>query len=1227
MPPILPIPELPREIRDAANRGKLAIFVGAGVSRIMGCQGWGDLAVALLSACFEHGYINFEEKQRLSNEPDHRKTLTICKELMSRPGRDENLFYEFLDKALQPNDERANKYPMYEELDGFGAVSVTTNADDLFDRLFEDSAIVYRPLNFPKAPDGPTKLYHLHGSRKDWDSVVFTLRDCIQLYKNQNIQSFLRDLFTNYTVLIVGYGLEEIQLLEYVITSLKEKDVIQHYMLFPMYSGDENILEFELTYYKELGIGVVPYDIKTDGYDQLYEVLRVWRQQINLLTSTRINARELIDQTVSSNYDQSRAEGIFQLIKNDKSLEDYFFQKVSGADWLNEIRARNYFDPALNPEPVEVPDNPGSFTVPHWNVLGYLEKVASESNKDDEEVLDALMEIVRSISDYRAGDGRRIQNYGTDWAITKILGKVPSASLEMKDFDRIAVFLDSDWRTDMTGPEIGISLLPKVLSYGNPEFAAKLFSVALGYKWETRSGSEEAAPLIDKFWLGQLLEKHLSSVSKIVPIEVAGHVIGTINEIIEHEEWSFTVIGISSIEDLPLDGHFRSYERFLARVLRDCLLSAAEIAVEQAKPIVSSLLESDHDFFRRVALHVIDKNWDKFNQEFWSKPKDELFDRETLGRELRELSSHNFDSFTSEQKTTWLDWIHQGPEIDPDDVFDIQEDRDRYMARWRLRWLSPLREFDNERIRLLLEESTQTLGVPLMDVDESDSAGFTLTHVVSGFPRIAEELSQMTTSEIVERLRETPESQQLMDQYDLNRGLQNTVESDPHRFANDLSKFAPLNGNYQLAVLTGLVNAWKEGRSFEWSPVFNYCIASLSGDEFWQGFADDVVKQQIVSQIADLITEGTRDDHHAYGDSHFAVTETLIHIMLERIPSRIEEFSDLDIAALNSPLGRAFTAAVNYSLRLARINNAGPESPRWIGAVREEFVRRLDRTSEPTVDFHYAVGKYLGQFYYLDRDWVVGNIEKILPKGEEEFWKAAFSGYLVSPHFYTEFYDLLNAESHYKKALETTLDERNKKERLVHHLGFAYLQGREQLDDPNGSFYKMVEPWESSTIQEIIRFFWMRQGEVGADEEERVLEFWNKLAGHYRQKQDLTPEDKGVLSNSSKLSVFLKEIGTEPLSWLILSAPYVDLGHDTPTLITHLDRLADTSPEEVAKVYIVMLEHNVFPNYEMAHVLSAVEKLYAAGYQDEANSICNLYLDRGFENLMDLFRKYNPDGR
>ena len=44
MPPILPIPELTADMRGAANGGKPAVFAGAGVSRVMGCQGWEGLA-------------------------------------------------------------------------------------------------------------------------------------------------------------------------------------------------------------------------------------------------------------------------------------------------------------------------------------------------------------------------------------------------------------------------------------------------------------------------------------------------------------------------------------------------------------------------------------------------------------------------------------------------------------------------------------------------------------------------------------------------------------------------------------------------------------------------------------------------------------------------------------------------------------------------------------------------------------------------------------------------------------------------------------------------------------------------------------------------------------------------------------------------------------------------------------------------------------------------------
>jgi hypothetical protein len=42
------IPEVPGEVRDAVNNGTLAVFIGAGVSRLVGCEGWDTLARNLI---------------------------------------------------------------------------------------------------------------------------------------------------------------------------------------------------------------------------------------------------------------------------------------------------------------------------------------------------------------------------------------------------------------------------------------------------------------------------------------------------------------------------------------------------------------------------------------------------------------------------------------------------------------------------------------------------------------------------------------------------------------------------------------------------------------------------------------------------------------------------------------------------------------------------------------------------------------------------------------------------------------------------------------------------------------------------------------------------------------------------------------------------------------------------------------------------------------------------
>jgi hypothetical protein len=63
------MPSLPDGIKEAVNKEELAVFVGAGASRLMGCMGWDELARELVSACHQAEYINFKEKETLAREP------------------------------------------------------------------------------------------------------------------------------------------------------------------------------------------------------------------------------------------------------------------------------------------------------------------------------------------------------------------------------------------------------------------------------------------------------------------------------------------------------------------------------------------------------------------------------------------------------------------------------------------------------------------------------------------------------------------------------------------------------------------------------------------------------------------------------------------------------------------------------------------------------------------------------------------------------------------------------------------------------------------------------------------------------------------------------------------------------------------------------------------------------------------------------------------------------
>ena len=295
-------PDIPDRILSAASSGRLVVFIGAGVSRIIGCPSWQDFALKYLKYLHEEKKcINYYEYKNLS-KLDSKKLLSICRKILEK----EKIPSPDIKSFLNAKKELKEKYTIYENLYKFNAVYVTTNYDDYLDRVAEKpkseipsvtnstlsstikkeqskkNEIIYsqEKLLTSKLLDSGNVI-HLHGSIKDERNLIMTIVDYMEYYKNDDRPAvFLEEMFNKYTVLFVGYGLEEYELLEFIIhKSHSSKNEVKHFMLYPIFKAEGSLLSFQREYYKDLGIQLVPYPVD-NGYEHLAIVIQEWANQI-----------------------------------------------------------------------------------------------------------------------------------------------------------------------------------------------------------------------------------------------------------------------------------------------------------------------------------------------------------------------------------------------------------------------------------------------------------------------------------------------------------------------------------------------------------------------------------------------------------------------------------------------------------------------------------------------------------------------------------------------------------------------------------------------------------------------------------------------------------------------------------------------------------------------------------------------------------------------------------
>ncbi len=295
------------EILKAAESGQLLIFVGAGVSRIIGGPSWQNLAWKYLEFVHEECGINYSEYKHLKKQ-DARKLLSVCSELAKRKGKIFD-FKKHLESDVELNTNlKYKKYSgIHQLLEDFNCPYITTNFDSFLDKTYSSMPSVKKSKTQKSVQKNRNIIYHfedvqdpdllkggdvvhIHGSihdRKKRD-LVLTISDYFKAYsrelkgkkKQTYLPDFLTEVFKKKVVLFVGYGLEEFELLEFIVNNNENVDDKRHYILYPFLKEEGNIVHLQKTYYSQLGVNLIPYSISTIGYDQLYFVLKDWSREI-----------------------------------------------------------------------------------------------------------------------------------------------------------------------------------------------------------------------------------------------------------------------------------------------------------------------------------------------------------------------------------------------------------------------------------------------------------------------------------------------------------------------------------------------------------------------------------------------------------------------------------------------------------------------------------------------------------------------------------------------------------------------------------------------------------------------------------------------------------------------------------------------------------------------------------------------------------------------------------
>ena len=885
----------------------------------------------------------------------------------------------------------------------------------------------------------------------------------------------------------------------------------------------------------------------------------------------------------------------------------YFFSKLDFPDWLEPLKEDGWFNPERNPAPQEMVGSPGNYHMPTWYALNYVARVAKHSDIPVGVLVKIVNDIVKDIVNDTDASRESIGNSHTAWRLIDIIGTLPVGMIDARHIAFIGTALKTCGVEVglLITKEVGETILPKLLHAGAKGLTLGLLKVVLDDS-------------VAAYSLKDTLRNREQTIARLCGVEASRLGLIQIRNLVIEEE---SVFGLIQLVEGDASKHaYEDYPEFVVRFTCSMLQFATPESI--AETVAALLQESRREsraIFGLIALNAIKHHYAELKLLFWKWPGNPL-EEVWLKPGLYDLIQTHCTAFSDAEIEQFLHWIES--------VQDAEK-RAKVLAYRKREWLSALVGTGNEKVLAAIEKYEQINPAELV---KPGLNFWTETSWGDTSPVAVEELSRMSNAEIAAYLANFKEEPMIGPSVPTALGLGDTLEecvaTDPERFTENLLPFQCVPPLYQSSMLQGFLKAWREKRDVNWEALLVFIHQLLSSETFWAEQQMPRLNYQdwVLSATADLIAAGTENDNPAFDVSLLPLAEQILFVLVEKVNPSVTALTNLPSAVLNSGRGKVFSAMINYALRFARKSDtAEKDGSRWPHAVREEFTKRLDRRVEYSLEFSFTLGAYLPNLFYLDKEWVIANVDRIFPQEDDVHRHAAFSGYLFYSKIYSELHSLLKEHGHYQWALEmdfgNEIDARRLRESLVTHICVSWAIGSEEtLEDETSLIYQLINRGSPELLSALIHFFWRQRDALPAELKEKVRPTWRALCESFSRKKDVT-EYQEVFSRLSGWVALVDQIDEKVLKWLKLSISSIKR-HDVAFFVEALRLHVSKTPAEVGEIYLDMLANETYPYYDRTDIEETVRILYRAGHKQVADRICNLYGEAGFDFLRALYDEY-----